>query len=60
MTVVHCTAGVSRSTATALWVREHCGVTVPTVPELGRITSPWRPNVTLARLLREAAAEVTT
>ena len=60
--LVHCTAGVSRSTATALWVREHCGVTAPPLPEgmVGRFSSPWRPNKTLARLLREAAAEVTT
>lgn len=58
--LVHCTAGVSRSTATALWVREHCGVMMPEVPDVCRPSSPWRPNKTLARLLREAAAEVAT
>jgi len=46
--LVHCTAGVSRSTATALWVREHYRVTLPEL----RFTH-WRPNATVARILRE-------
>lgn len=48
--LIHCTAGISRSTATALWVREHYTGVKEHHSEFG-----WRPNKTVARLLREVA-----
>lgn len=48
--LIHCTAGISRSTATALWVREHYKGVKEHHSEFG-----WRPNKTVARVLREVA-----
>jgi predicted protein tyrosine phosphatase len=48
--LVHCTAGISRSPAIALWVRERYGVTLP---ENTRRQYGWLPNATVARILRE-------
>lgn len=46
--LVHCTAGISRSTAIALWVREHYRASLPELH-----FTHWRPNATVARILRE-------
>lgn len=48
--LVHCFAGISRSTAVVQWVRERYGVTLPE----GLPRGSWQPNGTLARLLRAA------
>jgi len=54
--LVHCFAGISRSPAVALWVREHFRVGAPDVSRhLYWPSSGWRPNATVARLLREVA-----
>lgn len=50
--LVHCTAGISRSTATALWIRDEYTVLAP---PSGSNEYGWRPNKTVARLLREVS-----